>query len=253
MWSESKQTARLYHKLWKECPQTLRDEIAIFCRTPQMAEMYTNLIGLPTHAFPFPASMDLVASRPRPNEGTETPLAISFVGGARRERGGELIAKVVNQCAGPGIRFFIQIRHEHADGPDAAPASTFWRSPNVQIHEGALGRDEYYAAIADHVVLLPYQPGAYRWRDSGVYQEAKLLGAPVLVTAGTWMAEEVRSLGNGLLIEKPSVAAIVECIKQAQRELPALRAAAGRVAQESRRTQGVSRCIDAIAGAFQSR
>jgi hypothetical protein len=50
-------------------------------------------------------------------------------------------------------------------------------------------------------VLLAYLPSHYRWRDSGIYNEAKLLEAAGLVSAGSWMADEVTSLGNGLVIK----------------------------------------------------
>ena len=114
-----------------------------------------------------------------------------------------------------------------------------------------LERDEYYRAIADGVALLAYDPVAYRWRDLGVYREASMLGAPMLVSAGTWMAQEVKQHGNGLIIEDFTAAAIVDCIGRAQRELPALRAAAARVAQEFRRTQGVARYISTVLDAFR--
>jgi glycosyltransferase involved in cell wall biosynthesis len=101
------------------------------------------------------------------------------------------------------------------------------------------------------VVLLAYDPAFYRWRDSGVYREALMLGAPVLVTAGTWMAREVEERGNGLVIEDLSAAAIADCICRAQRELPALRAAAARVADDLSRTQGVANYISTVLDAFR--
>jgi len=120
----------------------------------------------------------------------------------------------------------------------------------VRIVDGALDYDVYYRTIGSSVVLLPYKPEAYRWRDSGVYHEAKLLDAPVLATAGTWIADEIRSLVNGLVIEDFSVDAVVETIARAQRELSALTSAAARVGREARKTEGVTRCIEALAGAF---
>ncbi len=149
------------------------------------------------------------------------------------------------------MRFFIQAKHESVAGTEADALAGLARWPHVQVQEGVLERDDYYRAIADSVVLLAYDPNAYRWRDSSVYHEALMLGAPVLVTAGTWMAEEVKQCGNGLIIEDFSAAAIVDCIGRAQRELPALRAAAARVGQEFRRTQGVARYISTVLGAFE--
>jgi hypothetical protein len=247
-WSPTDHSAQLYKALWKGSPLALRQEIAIFCRTRQIAERFREHTGIPARALPFVAPEDALAARPSSPGG---PMVVSFVGGARRERGGALIADAVEQCAGLGVRFFIQAK-QSVGGSQAAALAGLSRWPHVQLHEGVLGRDDYYRAIADSVVLLPYMPSRYRWRDSGVYHEALMLDAPVLVSAGTWMAEEVKSSGNGLVIEHFSSAAIVECIARAQRELPALRAAAARVGAEFRQTIGVARYIDAVAGAFES-
>jgi hypothetical protein len=245
-WSESDHTVRLYKTLWKDAPAPFLKEIAIFWRTPQLIEQFTKHLGISARLFPFVAPEEIFSVKPRSTNAVQKPMLVSFVGGARRERGSALIAEVVKQCAGAGINFFIQAEKE-------IPAAADLRSlPHVQVHEGLLGRDDYYRTIADSVVLLPYAARNYRWRDSGVYHEAKLLGAQVLATKGTSMANEIEALGNGLAIEHYSVAAIVDSVLRAQRELPKLRAAAARARDEFCRTQGAARCIDAIAWAFSN-
>lgn len=251
-WSATDHSARLYKNLWNRCPPALRKDIAIFTRTRQSAEMFRKHMGMPASVLPFVVPEDaLVPQRDSPGRPNDQML-VSFVGGARRDRGGALVPDVVKQCAGSGVRFFIQAKHGSIAGSEAAKLAGLSSWSHVQVQEGVLGRDDYYRAIADSVVLLAYQPVNYRWRASGVYQEALMLGAPVLVTAGTWMAAEVKHWGNGLVIEDFSAAAIVDCIARAQRQLPALRAAAARVGEEFRRTQGVGRYIEALAGAFAS-
>ena len=110
-------------------------------------------------------------------------------------------------------------------------------------------REDYYDVIANSINLIAYDPGSYRWRDSGVYHEAKLLDAPALVSAGTWMEDDVKTLGNGLVIGAFTVDAVVECIARAQRELPALKAAAVRIGQDAREKNGVARCLEALENA----
>jgi hypothetical protein len=242
-------SAQLCKKLWDGCPPALKKEMAVFCRTPQVAERFKKHMGIPAGVLPFALpAVTLASSSATP---PESPMVVSFVGGARRERGGALIADVVKQCSSLGLRFFIQAKHESFAGAGATALAGLARWPHVRVQEGVLERDDYYSAIAGSVVLLAYHPDAYRWRDSSVYREALMLGAPVLVSAGTWMAEEVKQRGNGLIIEDFSAAAIVECIGRAQRELPALRAAAARVGEEYRRTQGVARYISTVLDAFR--
>lgn len=251
-WPGTNVSAGLYQTVWRDCPPDLKESIALFGRTPQIAEMFAGYPRMPLRVFPHPVPEDLLAARRNPPGTSDEPMVVSFVGGARRERGGELIPDVVRQCSSSGVRFFIQAGLAgHADF-DEHVLTALSGLPHVKLHEGALERSAYYRAIADSVVLLAYDATRYRVRDSGVYHEAKLLDAPVLVSAQTWMAEEVRTLGNGLVIEDHSVAAIVDCIARAQQELPALKEAAARVGRKTRESHGATRCIDTIAESFAS-
>jgi len=177
-------------------------------------------------------------------------MVVSFVGGARNHRGGEFIADVVKQCAESGIHFFIQARHGQDSNIDEQKLTALSGLPHVRVHEGPLERQDDYREIANSVVLLAYQPEAYRFRDSGVDHRAKCLDAPVLVSADTWMADEVASAGNGLIINELSVEGIVDCIMRAQSELSALKTAAARIGEAEREQHGMARCIDAVSRAF---
>jgi hypothetical protein len=224
--------------------------IAIFSRTTPSAAMFEKLLGTPINVFPFLAPDDLLTRRqPAPTNG---PMVVSFVGGARRERGSAHLPDIVARCAGLGVQFFIQVRSEGVQfDPNILRALS--GLPHVRLHDGPMARNEYYDAIANSVVLLAYHPESYRWRDSGVFHEAKLLDAPVLVAAGTWMEQDVKALGNGLVIPSFTPNAAVESIMRAQRELPALRAAAARVGRDMREKNGVARCLEAFANACSSR
>jgi glycosyltransferase involved in cell wall biosynthesis len=147
------------------------------------------------------------------------------------------------------IRFFIQAKDE--GHPDDAGLLTHLRAlPNVELHDGVLERDAYYDAIARGIVLIPYDPNHYRWRLSGVYAEAKFLGAPVIVAAGSWIAEEVKSFGNGLVFEERTAAAIAACIARAQREIRNLRERAAVCAKKFSTENGPDRCVDELESLF---
>ena len=164
-----------------------------------------------------------------------------------------MIYNILHQLSGgSGIRFFIQARHGQDSNIDEQKLTALSDLPYVRVHAGPLERQDYCREIASSVVLLAYLPEAYRFRDSGVYHEAKCLDAPVLVSAGTWMADEVASAGNGLVINDHSVEGIVDCIMRAKRDFPALKAAAIRIGEAEREQHGMARCIDAVAGAFQN-
>ena len=242
----------LHKTLWKNCPPPVRKNIALFCRTPSAVEGFKKHADMAVGILPAALPADAVAWRKSHTRPAEGPMVVSFVGGARQERGGTLIADVVERCSASGVRFFIQVKHESmaAAGTDVLAGLARW--PHVQVQEGVLERDDYYRAIADSVVLLAYRPDAYQWRDSGVYREALMLGSPILVTEGTWMDQEIKQRGNGLVIEDFSAAAIANCISRAQRELPRLRAAAERVAEDVARTQGVANYVSTVLDAFRN-
>ena len=249
VWSD--RTTQLHKTLWNGCPPTVKKDLALFCRTPQAAEGFKKHANIAVGVLPFPLPADAIAWKRSSATTPEAPMVVSFVGAARQDRGAELIADVVERCSASGVRFFIQAKHETWGGTGTDIMASLARWPHVRVAEGVLERNDYYRAIADSVVLLSYDRDAYRWRDSGVYREALMLGAPMLVSAGTWMAQEVKQRGNGLVIEDFSAAAIADCIGRAQRELPALRAAAARAAEEVRRTQGVAPYISTVLRAFE--
>lgn len=240
--------AGLYKTMWGDCEPELKKRIALFSRTPQVAERFAKHLGMPAQILPFVMPQDIESVVPA---AADAPLQISFVGGARRERGIALLPGVVKRCSDLGIPVFVQVRTGEELAFDMAALTSLSGLPHVHVHEGPLERDAYYRVIANSVSLLPYEAGNYVWRDSGVYLEGKFLGAPALVPEGTWMADEVRSLGNGLVIKDHSVEAVVACIAQAKQELSALRAAAAHARAEFRRTQGAAQCVDAIADAFE--
>ena len=82
------------------------------------------------------------------------------------------------------------------------------------------------------------------------YLEAKFLGAPVLVPEGSWMAEDVRKLGNGLVFAETTPSCIADCILQARREIVRLREAAARCGEAFSAWNGADRCVDATEALF---
>src|SRR4030095_16329334 len=178
------------------------------------------------------------------------PLVVSFLAGARPERGTAFIPDAVKQCAPLGVRFLIQATDTLHWGPALALLKPLSDRPEVRFHEGMLPREGYSDWIAQSVVLLPYDAARYQSRSSGVYLEARCFGVPVIVAAGTWMAEEVLRLGNGLVFEEYSAESITRCIARAQSDLAGLRRRAAACASDYRRQHGADRCVDAIESLF---
>ena len=252
-WSGDSDTVRMYKTIWERCSPQLKEKVALFSRTSQIAKMLKDRVGLQSAVFPLALPEQHKELPSGSVTGATNTMTISYLGGSRREKGADLIPDVVKYCANLGVGFLIQAQAGSDSRFDIRKLTALGGMPNVKVREGTLSRDEFYDAIIGSIALLPYSPRAYRWDDSSVYHEAKLLDVPVLVTAGTWMADEVRSAGNGLVIEDFTAIAVADCIARAQHELPTLRANAARVGQAFRKAQGVARCLAAVADAFESR
>jgi hypothetical protein len=253
-WSDSNPSARIYRSLWADCPAAVKKDLALTVREAGTADQFHRLLGVRPYVLPSPLGAHAKRAQIAANVGAPPhgSMIVSFVGGSRLERGTMLIPDVVKLCAESDIRFFIQAKSGSHSGVDLAQLTALRGLPNVELHEGVLERDAYHDAIARSVVLIPYAPNHYRWRSSGVYVEAKFLGAPVIVAAGSCMAEEVKVLGNGLVFEDYSPAAIAACIARAQTEIGSLRERAKICAREFSVEHGPDRCVDAIESLFAS-
>jgi glycosyltransferase involved in cell wall biosynthesis len=251
-WSESNPSARIYRSLWTNCPAAVKKNLVLTVRERGTAGQFYRLLGVRPHVLPSPLGAHEKRVQIAANVGASPhgPLLVSFVGGSRLERGTMLIPDVVKLCAESDVRFFIQAKSRSDPGVDLGQLTALRGLPNVELHEGVLERDTYHDAIARSVVLIPYAPDHYLWRSSGVYVEAKFLGAPVIVAAGSWMAEEVKVMGNGLVFEDYSPAAIAACIARAQSEIGSLRERAKNCAREFSVENGPDRCVDAIESLF---
>jgi len=251
-WSATNPALSLYRKLWAECPPSLKDQIKLCVRTETSAREYERVLGTRPHVLPSslgPTEREIAASQARIGSRTES-MVISFLAGARAERGTTIVPDVVKECASIDVRFLIQLADAWQLPYEAASLRALREWRGVRLHEGMLSREDYHDWISQSVVLLPYQAAPYRWRSSGVYLEAKCFGAPVIVPAGTWMAEDVARLGNGLVFEEYSARSIAACIARARTELKSLRERAAACAIEYRRHHGADRCVDAIHGLF---
>ncbi len=252
-WSKLSYPVCMYRMTWACCPEAVRNKLALTVRTSVAADQFRAVLGMKTHVLPSPLGAherrkQIAEKIPLSSSG---PMLVSFVAGARAERGSALVPEIVKLCLQSDTRFFIQIKSE--DDKKLPFLNALSGFPNVELHEGILGRDDYYNVIARSVVLLPYAPNFYKWKASGVYMEAKFMGAPVIVPANSWMAGEVRAFGNGLVFAENTPEAIAACIARAQSEIETLRERAAVLAQRFAIENGPDRCIDAIESLFASR
>ena len=227
---------------------SLADEDArrlILCTlTDLLADELHELLGEKPHVVPMPLPFDAI---PFP-QALSNPPRIAVLGGTRREKGSHRIPDIIRACRSRvNVEFIVQLTNNTLTAEEAETLGRIADEPQVTVIREAMPLAEYEATFdrAD-ITLFPYEVIPYRKRTSGVFGEAVARGKPVVVTPGTWMAEQIESgraagtIAEGL--EPQSIArAIARCIEQFE----SFQQAAQRMSVEWRKS-GLSAFVDFI-------
>jgi glycosyltransferase involved in cell wall biosynthesis len=173
------------------------------------------------HPIPLPAAPAVV---PRDEDRT----SFAFLGGARHEKGFDLLPEIVaTLIEATDADVLVQI----AEVPPSSSITVerlhaLARSPRVRLHHGAAAAETYRALAGSiGVMLLPYDAHRYRIRGSGLFFEALSAGLPLVLPAGTWMAEEWSRLrGGGVLFHDWTANDVAEAAVQVARSFDEHRA-----------------------------
>jgi glycosyltransferase involved in cell wall biosynthesis len=208
--------------------------VRLLTDSARLAAEYAALTALPVEVVPIPHTTDLALARSAPARPPARPVRFVALGDARTEKGFALLADAVQRLHGEGrlagIEFVIQ---SHIASPVyaglSAPRAELSRigPPAVHLIDGVLSRKAYAELLREaDVVLLPYSRRVYHARTSGPFTEALAAGKPVIVTADTWMSEELEQHGAGLTFRDADVTSLAEAILAASDRLDELSRAA---------------------------
>ena len=112
--------------------------------------------------------------------------------------------------------------------PGIAAARDFLSTvPSVTLLRHAISEQEYndYLSSAD-LIVLPYQVDRYISRTSGILAEALCAGVPAVVPQGTWLADQVRRHGAGIIYDGLNPDGPAEAVAAALRSINVLRSRA---------------------------
>jgi glycosyltransferase involved in cell wall biosynthesis len=154
---------------------------------------------------------------------------------------GDIIRRVV--ASEPSVKFLIRVPVELSE-TIAAPEPEIVAS--VEILPTEQSTADYLANLARcTMVLLAYEAQPYKALTSGVFTEAASLGKPVIVPAGTWMAEKIaEGYGVGMAFEGPAAASVADVILHALRSSDRLGATAREIAPRLGEETGCRRFIE---------
>jgi hypothetical protein len=173
-------------------------QVAVFSETDTVAEELRRAFGKPVHLLPMPQIV-------QPHEPATLPAWATTP-----ERQGKLV------CWWPGVpahdKGLVVVRQLAASTAPEACQVVIVADQRAHLAPapggcGVIGlpnnltRAEYAGWLKTmDIALLPYLPGAYAHRTSGVFADAICMGKIPVVTGGTWMARELSRYGLDQLI-----------------------------------------------------
>ena len=191
------------------------------------------VVPLPKHFGEFPANSSLQGR----------PVVYVHL----NSRSGPLLAHVHEiishtKSAHPEARFVLKYTKSVEIGDRATSSGAL----SVEILPSEQDRDTYLANLARcSVVVLAYQPDLYIRGSSGVFAEAVGLGKPVVVPAGTWMAQEIKERrGVGAAFAEATPRAVAVAVSKTLRSLGPLQVAAMELAPAYRLEHSSRRVLE---------
>ena len=145
---------------------------------------------------------------------------ILFAGAARRDKGFSRVVDLACDMAAQGVAipFSIQASPDHYEKHDVGipddldrlrKAASSW----LRTFPDTLGAEEYRKMFEGAIVLQPYAREDFADRISGVTLDAFSAGAPVVATAGTWMARAADRFGAGAAVPDLSPRTLLSAVE----------------------------------------
>lgn len=179
------------------------------CNTKDIAKNFQGIAGdcLNVTVVPYPYS------QPNCRELLgDAPQYITYLGDARSEKGFCLILDCLENLVQKS-KLFIQCymnsglssKPEEEDLVTRLGEMRHQTVTDERIHwcDGILSDVEYCQVLgSSKIILLPYLASRYEGRVSGILGEALIHGVPVIVSAGTWLADQVEAYGGGVVMKE---------------------------------------------------
>jgi glycosyltransferase involved in cell wall biosynthesis len=218
-----------YHDTWRAFVDRPHPRLRISAPSEQFARRFAARFGLKLPVTPHPSTTFGDQELPPPVlSGTppHTPLRILFPGGMREEKGFALSANAairLQAVAPQRHACTVRALARPSTPPDLVEAIADLQRAGIKVIGGMLGDADFRAMLADaDLIVLPYG-SEFRERTSGLLIDALLLSIPVVVIAGTWLADLVTLHGIGKIAEE-SVDGIIAATHAAVADHAALRA-----------------------------
>lgn len=192
------------HKKLKKALEEIVDHKTIYLFTPpsgRLQNIYSQLAKKSVGILPLPYVYDekCKLDLKTPN----MPLTFGFLGDGRYEKGMIIILQYIAWCKDQTNRYVLQDIFprgytEKQMNEYHKLKSEIGMYPNVSFINEPMSSSEYKRHFSRiDACLLPYHPGSYDKRISGIWIEVLINGKPVVTSEGTWMAKEMQKYQCG--------------------------------------------------------
>jgi glycosyltransferase involved in cell wall biosynthesis len=217
-----------------------------FATTGLLTEELSDLLGTNVDAAPMPQPYGDPQSYSASKRAPHLPRVV-ILGGTRPEKGSHLIPAIVEACRSHvQTEFVVHLTNNTLTTEEFEKLATIENQPHVTVIRSPMTLPEYNAALNDaDIALFPYEVIPYRKRGSGVFAEAVAFSKPVVVTRGTWMAEQIEAgRAAGTIFEDLQPDSIARAIARCVTDLESLQQSAQALSSAWRRTVSLSAFVD---------
>lgn len=228
-----------YREAFAALRQAIGDDgkITVNCETAAMATTYKGIIGLEVGVAPCPNLTDSGSKALSSTRGATAKVVA--LGHANQAKGYHLLPDAIRRVleSDDSATFFVHGTLQNSDIVDGVAVFGVLSEmgPRVVARNDVLTSSEYQSRLHEaDLLLLPYDQKIYEARGSGLFNEAREIGIPVIATRGCAFARPAFDEGWGVEIVERSSTGIAQAVLDALERLPDLSACAAKAARQSR-------------------
>lgn len=236
---------RLYQRIARRQPH-----LQILAPTASVAEFF-KACGFDAQVVPYPVDMQEVDTSPSSAPHSFRHLLVP--GAARMDKGFGHIADLLDEmhCRSLPWPIVVQTSLEHGHEKDESLMTAIHRVQRcplagLQRQPEALAREDYMGQFRGAIVIQPYSAQSFRDRVSGVTLDALRAGAPVVVTADTWMARLIGQHRAGVATGDLSPSGLIGAIEAILADHEGYARRASEAAEAIASTHSARGLIDAV-------
>lgn len=188
--------------------------LEIYGPTPTVAKVFQDAGFANVHVVPYPISrLDVRAPQPF--------RYLLYAGAARTDKGFSAVVDLIGHLSRTGaqIPVVLQTSSEHEGKYDPVIRADLQRLndiayPHLRLLPDTLDANQYADLFAGAICLQLYDAAAFADRISGVTLDSFSSGAPVVTTAGSWIARMVQRFDAGAIVGGTSPEQVLAAVEQ---------------------------------------